>query len=295
MKSILLPHLANNTIDLIEQWILDNMPPYAEGVVLGMSGGIDSSVVAALTHGAFKSGSGLKLRGFGLPTKINSPDDVRDASRVVGQFAIPFTVVDLAPMVESFEKNLPTELSKYDKGNMISRLRANVLWTLAARYKSIVMGTGNKDEDYGVGYYTLLGDGAVYMNPIGFLSKRLVREVGTKLGLPKDLVERTPTAGLELEQTDAKDLGYTYEFVELVIEGIAQGFSLDDLAQHRQIVKEWTYCREQGWWANKFPYGTTTEAIFDVLHRHDLAKRKAEYIRPKVPNIKLEYGVEERV
>ena len=61
MKPILLPKLANNTIDLIEKWILDNMPPYAEGAVLGMSGGIDSSVVAALTCGAFKSGSGLKL------------------------------------------------------------------------------------------------------------------------------------------------------------------------------------------------------------------------------------------
>lgn len=282
MKPILLPKLANNTIDLIEKWILDNMPPYAEGAVLGMSGGIDSSVVAALTCGAFKSGSGLKLRGFGLPTQINSPEDVRDASRIAEQFAIPFTVVNLAQMVESFEKNFPAELSKYDRGNMIARQRANVLWTLAARYKSIVMGTGNKDEDYGVGYYTLIGDGAVYMNPIGFLSKRLVREVGTKLGLPEDLVKRTPTAGLEVEQTDEKDLGYTYEFVELVIEGIDQGFSLNDLVDHSMI-------EIAAWGVNKFR--TRREAIFDILHRHDLAKRKAEYIRPKVPNIKLEYGL----
>jgi len=286
MKPILLPKLANNTIDLIEKWILDNMPPYAEGAVLGMSGGIDSSVVAALTCGAFKSGSGLKLRGFGLPTQINSPEDVRDASRIAEQFAIPFTVVNLAQMVESFEKNFPAELSKYDRGNMIARQRANVLWTLAARYKSIVMGTGNKDEDYGVGYYTLIGDGAVYMNPIGFLSKRLVREVGTKLGLPEDLVKRTPTAGLEVEQTDEKDLGYTYEFVELVIEGINQGFSLNDLVNHPMI-------EIAAWGVNKFR--TRREAIFDILHRHDLAKRKAEYIRPKVPDIKLEYGVEEHV
>ena len=332
MRPILLPKLANNTIDLIEQWILDNMPPYAEGAVLGMSGGVDSSVVAVLTKRAFNrlvtcgtckyqndglchtpglvvpsrvpsdghcSGAHgdvpLKLRGFSLPTNFNKVEDQHDAQRVAESYKILLEMIDLGPVVRETESlffnkvvsgSLVQGLTSYDRGNMIARIRANILWTLAARYKSIVMGTGNKDEDYGVGYYTLLGDGAVYMNPIGFLSKRLVREVGTKLGLPEDLVKRMPTAGLEAGQTDEKDLGYTYEFVELVIEGIDQGFSLNDLVDHSMI-------EIAAWGVNKFR--TRREAIFDILHRHDLAKRKAEYIRPKVPNIKLEYGVEEHV
>lgn len=304
MRPILLPQLTTSTANEIQEWIVANMPPYAEGAVLGMSGGIDSSLVAALTSSVFRryrtalpwqtdvahDGWDLTLRGYGLPTKLNTPEDVVDAQRIAKLYDIPFDVVDLQAAVAGMEAVFSNErvpgnptyrLSIYDRGNMISRVRANVLWTLAAHHKSIVMGTGNKDEDYSIGYYTLLGDGAVHMNPIGFLSKRLVRELATEIGLPEDLVKRTPAAGLEPGQTDEKDLGYPYEFVELVVQGIDQGFSLWDLALHPQILAFDSLLKKLEKWH------VGVEAILDVLHRHDLAKRKAEYIRPKVPDIKL--------
>jgi NAD+ synthase len=265
------------------------MPAYAEGAVLGMSGGIDSSVVAALTASAFRSYRvcNLTLRGYALPTKLNSLDDVKDAQRVAELYKIQFEAVDLDPAVQGMDTLFALGMSPYSHGNMISRLRANVLWTLAAHHKSIVMGTGNKDEDYGVGYYTLLGDGAVHMNPIGFLSKRLVRELGAQLGLPEDLVKRIPTAGLEPGQTDAKDLGYPYEFVELVIEGIDQGFSMWDLVRHPQIVEFDSILTVNSMSVMRSPSADRVQAVFDVLHRHDIAKHKAAYICPKVPDIKL--------
>lgn len=293
MRPILLPELGNDTLVQIQVWLLENLPAYARGAVLGMSGGIDSSVVAGLTAKAFQyhqtlGGWPLALYGYALPTKLNSPDDVKDARRVAEQFQIPFEVFDLDPATTGMEAVFGNgtgehHLSAYDRGNMISRIRANVLWTLAATHESIVMGTGKRDEDYGVGYRTLLGDGAVYMNPIGILSKRLVREAGACLKLPDDLVKRTPAAGLEPNQTDATDLGYPYEFVELVIEGIDQGFSLWDLTRHPQIRVYEHVLTGLG----KFR-ADVSAAIFDVLHRHDLAKRKAQYLNAKVPNIKLQ-------
>jgi len=307
MRNILLPTCELwDAIARVEKFIIETLPSYAEGAVLGMSGGIDSSVVAALTSRAFfdhnkaighevewgapRFPKPLKLRGYGLPTNLNTPEDVLDAARVAEMSSIPFTVVDLAPMIEADEKNLPVTLSKYDRGNMISRHRANVLWTLAAHYRCIVMGTGNKDEDYGVGYYTLLGDGAVYMNPIGCFSKRMVRSLGRALGLPEDLIKRTPTAGLEPNQTDAGDLGYSYEFVELVIEGLAQGFMPKDLVQHPQIQAEFDRGRSVG------VHGGYQDAVFDVIHRHEIAKKKAAYICPKIPtNIAFKYVSPEEV
>lgn len=304
MRPILLPRLPVDITETLADWILDNMPPYAKGAVLGMSGGIDSSTVAALTQHAFSRSyppvniekdpdnpqcflPDLVLLGYSLPTDLNAEADHSDAKRVAKMFDITFSSIDIRAMMDHFLVDEP--LSAYDKGNAISRMRANVLWTLAAHHKSIVMGTGNKDEDYGIGYYTLLGDGAVYMNPIGCLSKRLVRQLGKQLGLPDDLVNRTPTAGLEPDQTDEKDLGYTYEFVELVMEGIAQGFSLNDLGSHPQLRNElWRPGGRGGRWD---AHGGAAPAIFDVLHRHDLALRKAEYIRPKVPRIELPLGL----
>jgi NAD+ synthase len=98
--------------------------------------------------------------------------------------------------VEGFRATNPEAFdSIFHKGNMIARVRANVLSTKAATEKKIVAGTGNKDEDFGIGYYTLFGDGAVHLSPIGGLSKRLVREMASFLGLGGHIVNRVPTAG----------------------------------------------------------------------------------------------------
>ncbi|MBI5698415.1 MAG: NAD(+) synthase, partial [Thaumarchaeota archaeon] len=114
------------------------------------------------------------------------------------------------PVFSIFEYN-------YHKGNLMSRIRANVLSTRAATENKTVAGTGNKDEDFSIGYYTLFGDGAVHISPIGALPKRLVRQMASYLGF-SNLANRTPTAGLEPGQTDFRDLGYDYDLVEIVIE-----------------------------------------------------------------------------
>jgi NAD+ synthase len=196
------------------------------GCVIGLSGGVDSSTSAALIKKSFdhyhtgESGQ-LELVGYILPSVINIQNDTTDAEAVARHLNIRYETHSIEPLVESFRSTNPEAfVSKFHQGNMISRIRANVLSTKAATEKKIVAGTGNRDEDFGIGYYTLFGDGAVHISPIAGLPKRLVREMAAFLGLDKQIIHREPTAGLEPQQSDFKDLGYDYDVVENVTEGL---------------------------------------------------------------------------
>jgi hypothetical protein len=168
-------------------------------------------------------------------------------------------------------------------GNLTSEIRAVVLHTKAATENKAVIGTGNRDEDCGVAYYTLFGDGAVHMSPIGNLPKRLVREMAGYLGF-EDLAGRVSTAGLEPGQTSFKDLGCDYEFAELVLNGLDQGLRAEELAVHGQVVT----CAHQQmekyaqWYgAPKF---TSVEALVcEIIQRHEIALLKAEIVNPDMP------------
>ena len=173
---------------------------------------------------------------------------------------------------------------------MISRIRANVLSTKAATENKILAGTGNRDEDFGIGYYTLFGDGAVHLSPIAGLPKRLVREMAAFLGLDKKIIYREPTAGLEPGQSDFRDLGYDYDVVELVTEGLEQGFSKEELGKHEQIVTlVENQIKQYKKTYRKHLFASVDEIIADVLERHRQARRKMKIIHPPTPQITLTY------
>jgi NAD+ synthase len=263
------------------------------GCVVGLSGGVDSSTTAALIKRAFDrhTAASYELVGYILPTSLNRQEDVRDAEAVAGKLGIRCEIHSIEAPVEGFRATNPEAFASiFHKGNMISRVRANVLSTKAATEKKILAGTGNRDEDFGIGYYTLFGDGAVHLSPIGGLPKRLVREMASFLGLDKAIVERTPTAGLEPGQSDYKDLGYDYDVVELVSEGVVQGFSRDELHRHDQIVP--LVEKQLGHYRKVYGNGKFTsvkEVVEDILRRHELAKGKMRIIHPPSPDISLEY------
>ncbi len=173
---------------------------------------------------------------------------------------------------------------------MISRIRANVLSTKAATENKTVAGTGNRDEDFGIGYYTLFGDGAVHFSPIAGLPKRLVREMAGFLGLDKKIIQREPTAGLEPGQSDFKDLGYDYDVVEMLTEGLSQGFSREELIKHPQIVslveRQIKLHRDVGGYAK---FDSVKAVVDDVLGRHQKAEEKMKIIHPPTPKITLTY------
>jgi NAD+ synthase len=263
------------------------------GCVVGLSGGVDSSTTAALIKRAFDRHTAVKYEvvGYILPTNLNEQDDIKDAEGVAKYLGIRCETHSIEKPVEAFRATNPEAFdSIFHKGNMISRVRANVLSTKAATERKIIAGTGNKDEDFGIGYYTLFGDGAVHLSPIGGLSKRLVRKMAAFLGLGGHIVNRVPTAGLEPGQSDYKDLGYDYDVVELVTEGFAQGLSAAELSRHDQIVP--VVEKQIQYYQKVFgsPRFTSVEQVVaDVLRRHETAKSKMKIIHPPSPPISLTY------
>jgi NAD+ synthase len=261
------------------------------GCVVGLSGGVDSSTTAALIKQAFDryTAASYELVGYILPSRLNRQDDIKDAEEVARYLGIRCETHSIEAPVEAFRATNPEAFeSIFHKGNLISRVRANVLSTKAATERKLLAGTGNKDEDFGIGYYTLFGDGAVHLSPIGGLSKRLVREMAGFLGLGGHIVNRMPTAGLEPGQSDYKDLGYDYDVVELVSEGYVQGFTAAELGRHEQVVPlveaQLTHYA-QVFGAPRF--SSVAEVVDDVLRRHEVAKGKMKIVHPPSPAISL--------
>ncbi|MEE4265203.1 MAG: NAD(+) synthase [Desulfobacteraceae bacterium] len=298
MNAIKLPRIDCETVSReIGDFIIESVLAVgATGCVMGLSGGVDSSTTAALINKAFagynqKNDTPLELVGYILPTRINKQADIRDAETLARALGIRYEILSIENPVEAFKSTNPEAFEvNYHRGNLISRVRANVLSTKAATEHKILAGTGNRDEDFGIGYYTLFGDGAVHLSPIAGLSKRLVREMALFLGLDETIVQRVPTAGLEPGQSDFKDLGYDYDVVELVTEGLDQGFTERQLADHPQVAP----LVEKQIAHHRSLYGdprldAVEKVIADIQRRHLTAMGKVKIVHPPTPQISLIY------
>ena len=298
MKRIKLPGMDCETVcreigDFVIDSVVQNR---SSGCIVGLSGGVDSSTTAALIKTAFarhnkNKNANFELVGYILPSGINKTQDVEDAETFARTLGIRHEVHAIEKLVEAFQTtNSEAFEENYHRGNLISRVRANVLSTKAATEHKILAGTGNRDEDFGIGYYTLFGDGAVHISPIAGLSKRLVREMAAFLGVDETIIQRIPTAGLEPGQSDFKDLGYDYDVVELVTAGIEQGFSKAELVAHDQLVPLVKKQIEHYRTVYGEPHLTSVEQVIDdIIRRHQTALAKVRIIHPPTPEITLIY------
>jgi NAD+ synthase len=177
-----------------------------ERAVLGLSGGVDSAVVAYLAAEALGRGN---VRGVMMPYRTSSPQSKADAELIIGQLGIAHELVDITPMVDSY-LSTANEADKVRQGNIMARQRMIVLYDISARDRSLVIGTSNKTELM-LGYGTLFGDMACALNPLGDLYKTQVWQLAMALDLPKTIIQKEPSADLWEGQTDEGELGMTYE------------------------------------------------------------------------------------
>lgn len=181
----------------------------SKGVVFGMSGGLDSSVVAVLCQRAFPE----NCLGVLMPCCSN-PKDREHAQLVASKFSIPTKVVVLDGVLDALVGVLPSEgeagLNQRVKANLQVRLRMLTLYYFANQLEYMVVGSGNRSE-LATGYFTKYGDGGVDILPLGSLVKGQVRELARFLGVPQSIIDKPPSAGLWAGQTDEGELGLSYE------------------------------------------------------------------------------------
>lgn len=205
-----------------------------EGVVVGISGGVDSALTAALCVDALGKENVLGIR---MPHAESDPEDVRLGKVVTEHLGIESVTRDITPIVEGLETALGFKPDRYVHGNAKARARMMFLYAEAQGRDRLVCGTGNKSELL-VGYFTKHGDGGVDLEPIGDLYKTQVWELGRHMGLPDEVLERPPTAGLHPAQTDEADLGMSYTDLDRILKGIELNASPPDIARRTGLPLE---------------------------------------------------------
>ena len=201
----------------ISNWIktyVDQMPSKAQSLVIGISGGIDSSVSSTLS-----AMTGIKTIVLTMP--IRQKDNQHDLSLKHQEWLtkkfknVEAHTISLDKLFETFSSTLNKFDNEHGYANSRARLRMTTLYQVAAANKGIVVGTGNKVEDFGVGFYTKYGDGGVDISPIADCNKTEVWELGKELGILKEIIEAPPTYGLwDDGRTDEGQLGFKYEDLE---------------------------------------------------------------------------------
>ena len=208
---------SEEKVKYISNWIknyVDQMPSKAESLVIGISGGIDSSVSSTLS-----AMTGLKTIVLSMPIKQkeNQHDlSLKHQEWLIKKFKnVEAHTINLDKLFETFSSTLNKFDNEHGFANSRARLRMTTLYQVAAANKGIVVGTGNKVEDFGVGFYTKYGDGGVDISPIADLMKSEVRELSQVLKIDARIINAEPTDGLwDDDRTDEKQLGLSYDELE---------------------------------------------------------------------------------
>ncbi len=221
-------------LDQIKQKIINFIKTHAgdKPVVLGLSGGLDSSVVAYLAVEALGAD---KVHGLILPSSSNTEQDIKIAKQISKICNLKSEIIILDSILNAYINNISSTLDNKSLGNLKARIRMTLLYSKANELNGLVLGTGNKTEIM-TGYFTKHGDGGVDLLPIGDLYKTEERELAKYLGIPQEIINRPPTAGLWEGQTDEDELGITYEKLDKILIAINDNNSLNDFDKNDVVL-----------------------------------------------------------
>ncbi len=212
-----------------------------ERVVFGLSGGIDSALVAYLCARTF---SPANVTALILPYRSSNPENIAHAKIVVKNLNISSETHDITEMVDAFFKDEP-DADMVRKGNRMARERMCFLYDYSSKHKALVIGTSNKTELM-LGYGTIFGDLASAINPIGDLYKTQIWQLAEYMGVPREIIEKPPSADLWTGQTDEEEIGYSYDKIDALLH------YLIDLRYSKEMLLE---------------LGFSAEMINDIQHK----------------------------
>lgn len=195
-------------------------------VLLGLSGGIDSALVAYLAAAAIGPDNMLAVL---MPYRTSSPESRGDAEEVVRQLGCASELVEISPIVDAYFDEGRADAAPLRRGNFMARARMMVLYDHSVTWGGLVIGTGNKTEAL-IGYSTLWGDSASAFNPIGDLYKSQVRQLSADIGVPASVITKAPSADLWPGQTDEEEVGFSYADVDRILYRLVdRRYSLDEV------------------------------------------------------------------
>ncbi len=222
--------ITNKIEEFIETQIQKNN---AKGIILGLSGGIDSAVIAYICSRKFKE----KTLALIMPdTSITPNTETEDAMKIISLTGISHKLIDIKPIVNEYSMYLvPNEKSK---GNLRARIRTNMLYYYANIENYLVLGSSDKSE-YLIGYFTKFGDGASDLTPIVSLYKLQVREIAKYLGVPENIISKRSSPHLWKDHEAEKELGTQYEEVDSILYCLKdKGLSIEETVEMTKIDKE---------------------------------------------------------
>jgi len=183
------------------------------GLVLGLSGGVDSALAAALAVRALGT---ERVHAFYLPYRASDPQSAVDAAAVAAKLGLALTTLDITPQVDAYFDRVDPGADRVRRGNKMARERMSILFDQSKRHGALVTGTSNKSEIL-LGYSTVFGDNASSLNPIGDLYKQQVWQLSRFLGVPEQIVAKPPSADLWPGQTSEGELGFEYAMADEVL------------------------------------------------------------------------------
>ncbi len=236
MSEVSIPSITSDDVNELKSFIKSTVTKAgAKGVVIGLSGGIDSAVVTKLCADAL--GPENVLNVF-MPSRVTPPEDYKVTSELSTLWGTEFRVVDVQPAVDALAAVLLSDAeTPLERGNISARCRMIVLYNLAKKRQYLVVGTSNQSEIM-MGYFTKFGDGACDMTPLANLYKTEVRQMAALIGVPQPIIDKPPSAGLWEGQTDESDMGIKYEDLDKILYGMEQDRTDSQIAADTGLPKE---------------------------------------------------------
>ena len=223
-----IPKLRGDAEEIIKAFIRSKTEDTkATGVTIGLSGGLDSTLVAHLCVGTLGK---ERVLGVMMPEKGSDPEDLEHGLLVAKKLGIEHMVVDITGPVQSFLEILPKLTTQITAANVKARCRMIVLYMIANSTGRLVMGCSNKTELM-VGYFTKFGDGGADYLPIGDLYKTQVRELAARVGIDAEILRKPPSAGLWQGQTDEGEMGITYDVLDQILYGLETGVTSEKISK----------------------------------------------------------------